>query len=207
MSGICDDAYDPRGAVRGALAHIRALRARRRRPSRWRTPSRQFVTCPAISVFTLRSRARPRSSQTLDLVAPGPRHQRLGALRALTAFGSSGAGSDAMHWVERDVLSLPMPSFDDDIREDYRHALMLQQAPAGGKCLLALIFCLGIFLTERLKQTVFHHQRERQKQAHFWEEVGAQWRKESTHRATMTFSPPAPAGVGGDGADPKSALS
>ncbi|KAJ7453520.1 hypothetical protein FB451DRAFT_1519947 [Mycena latifolia] len=63
------------------------LRARRRRPSRRRTPSREFVTRPASAAAYPSSRparVRPRPSQTLDLVAPGPRHQWLGALRALS---------------------------------------------------------------------------------------------------------------------------
>ncbi|KAJ7898473.1 hypothetical protein B0H13DRAFT_2275683 [Mycena leptocephala] len=147
----------------------------------------------SISVFTLRSRAT----------------SRLGALRALTAFessaaspralGSSGAGSDAMHWVERDVLWLPMPSFDDDIREDYRCYLHVHGKYPGFSSLSSHVIdvhtsVLGPSASEdtpflrarahapasagrRAIKTVFHHQRERQKQAHFWEEVGAQRRK------------------------------
>jgi hypothetical protein len=111
-----------------------SLRARCRRPSRWCTPSREFVTGPASAAgassvtpqndathvypSSCSAHARPRSSQTLDLVAPRPRHQRLCDLRALTAFESSvaspralessRAGSDVMHWVERDVLSVSL---------------------------------------------------------------------------------------------------
>ncbi|KAJ7926400.1 hypothetical protein B0H13DRAFT_1862234 [Mycena leptocephala] len=153
------------------------LRARRRRPSRRRTPSREFVTCPASAAVA---------------------SSRLGALRALTAFessaaspralGSSGAGSDAMHWVERDVLSLPMPSFDDDIREDYRCYLHVHGKYPGllfffklpyHRCAhqRPLTFRVRASAGRRAIKTVFHHQRERQKQAHFWEEVGAQRRK------------------------------
>ncbi|KAJ7921843.1 hypothetical protein B0H13DRAFT_2267686 [Mycena leptocephala] len=159
------------------------LRARRRRPSRRRTPSREFVTCPASAAVA---------------------SSRLGALRALTAFkssaaspralGSSGAGSDAMHWVERDVLSLPMPSFDDDIREDYRVNTLVYFSSLSPHVIDVHTSVLGPSASEdtsflrsrahapasagrRAIKTVFHHQRERQKQAHFWEEVGAQRRK------------------------------
>ncbi|KAJ7851342.1 hypothetical protein B0H13DRAFT_2360183 [Mycena leptocephala] len=96
MPSVCDDPYDPRGVVRDTLDHIRV---------------------PPCSPSTSKPPAHTWSRI---------HDQRLGALRALTAFESSAASprpsdeSDAMHWVERGVLSLPMPSFDDDTREDYR---------------------------------------------------------------------------------------
>ncbi|KAJ7925776.1 hypothetical protein B0H13DRAFT_1862860 [Mycena leptocephala] len=113
MPSVCDDPYDPRGVVRDTLDHIRV---------------------PPCSPSTSKPPAHTWSRI---------HDQRLGALRALTAFESSAASprpsaeSDAMHWVERGVLSLPMPSFDDDTREDYStlrfsgHALMLKREPAG----------------------------------------------------------------------------
>ncbi|KAJ7234846.1 hypothetical protein C8J57DRAFT_1531352 [Mycena rebaudengoi] len=54
---------------------------------------------------------------------------------------------------------------------------MLKREPTGSKCPLPLTFCLRVLLS-----------------------------LESAHRTAITFSPPAPAGIDEDGADPKSAI-
>ncbi|KAJ7893009.1 hypothetical protein B0H13DRAFT_2665549, partial [Mycena leptocephala] len=100
------------------------LRARRRRPSLRRTPSREFVTRSASAAGASSVTPQNDAAHMQHIYLHAPLACDLGHLKHSILSRRDlviSAGSDAMHWVERDVLSLPMPSFDDDTRECYLH--------------------------------------------------------------------------------------